>query len=368
VVDREEESMADESPVLTRDEVTVAHPDTHLRGWWLIAARVLWITVVALALVLLGIALPEFYRSARTISPPETQMAAQLTAEDVRLLQQWGVSLGAYAAFQMAQIAIFSLVFTAVAALIFWHKSVDRIALFVSLWFAVVGLTTTPLLEPLIRIHPMWLLPIRFLQGASLACFPILTYVFPDGRFVPRWTRALTQPDSAGTFAFAALFFAISLVMLVAYVGALVQNYRAPRSRPFVSPPAPAWGYPALLALAAVVSRAILSTAIQPRGTLPGVSPETLAALPGLTAKDYSFATPILTVKAGETVALRLDNADSSTHYLDIDELNVHAIMPAGKSNVALFAPTEPGRYTFYCHPHADKATGEGMVGTLIVE
>jgi hypothetical protein len=27
--------------------------------------------------------------------------------------------------------------------------------------------------------------------GGSIGCFPIFTYLFPDGRFVPRWTRAL---------------------------------------------------------------------------------------------------------------------------------------------------------------------------------
>ena len=59
----------------------------------------------------------------------------------------------------------------------------------------------------------------------------------------------LTEPGSAADFAFAALFFAITLVGLVAGVGATVQNYRAPRSRPFVDPPAPRWAYPALLAL-----------------------------------------------------------------------------------------------------------------------
>src|SRR5438552_1567612 len=93
----------------------------------------------------------------------------------------------------------------------------------------------------------------------------------------------LTEPDSAATFAFAALFFAITVVGLVAGVGATVQNYRAPRSRPFVDQPAPPWTYPALLALAALVLGGILTTAIQPRGVLPSFSPEALVALPALT-------------------------------------------------------------------------------------
>jgi FtsP/CotA-like multicopper oxidase with cupredoxin domain len=178
----------------------------------------------------------------------------------------------------------------------------------------------------------------------------------------------LTEPDSAATFAFAALFFAITIVGLGAGVGATVQNYRAPRSRPFVDPPAPRWAYPALLALTALVLGGILSTAIQPRGISPSFSPEALAALPALTAKDSQFEQRTITAKVGETVVLRLDNADTTTHHLDIDEFNVHALMPAGKSNVALFKPTQPGTYTFYCAPQADKAAGEGMVGTLIVE
>jgi plastocyanin len=179
---------------------------------------------------------------------------------------------------------------------------------------------------------------------------------------------SLTEPDSAATFAFAAMFFAITIVGLVAGVGAIVQNYRAPKSRPFVDPPAPGWAYPAVLALSALALGGILSTAIQPRGVQPNFSPEAVAALPALAAKDDQFDQSQISAKVGETVVLRLDNADTTTHYLDIDEFNVHALIPAGKSNVALFKPTQPGTYTFYCHPHADKAARAGMVGTLVVE
>jgi hypothetical protein len=154
--------------------------------------RVAWVAVVGLALVTLVVALPLFYQAQRTIVPPKTQLPGQLTLEDLRLIEQWGLSLDFYAAYQTALIAIFSIVLMTAAALIFWHKSVDRIAVFLSLWFTIVGLTVTPLLEPLITAHPIWQLPVGFLQGASLGCFPIFTYVFPDGRFVPRWTRALT--------------------------------------------------------------------------------------------------------------------------------------------------------------------------------
>jgi len=181
-------------------------------------------------------------------------------------------------------------------------------------------------------------------------------------------TGMLVQPASAADFAFAAIFFATAIVGLVAGVGATMQNYRAPRSRPFRDPPAPSWVYPALLAFVALLLGGMLTTAIQPRGSLPGVSPEALAQLPTLTAKDGLFEQPEIKAKAGQTVALRLENTDTLTHHFDIDEFNVHVLISPGKSNLALFTPTQPGTYTFYCQPHADKAARTGMVGTLIVE
>ena len=166
--------------------------DTRLRGGWLVAARVVWVAVVGLALVALVVGLPAYYQSTRTILTPETQLSGQLALEDVRLNEQWGLSLDFRAGYETAQIVILQLLFIAVAALIFWHRSVDRMALFVSLWTALFLVTGSPLLDPLIRVHPAWQLPLRFLQGATLGSLPIMTYVFPDGRFVPRWTRALT--------------------------------------------------------------------------------------------------------------------------------------------------------------------------------
>jgi plastocyanin len=99
-----------------------------------------------------------------------------------------------------------------------------------------------------------------------------------------------------------------------------------------------------------------------------GVSLEALAQLPPLSVKAAQFEQRELHARVGQTVALRLENADGQGHSFDVDELNVHAAMPSGNPGLALFTPTTAGTYTFYCALHYNKETGQGRKGTLIVE
>jgi plastocyanin len=156
---------------------------------------------------------------------------------------------------------------------------------------------------------------------------------------------------------------ALSLVAVVAGISATVQNYRhapverrTPRLLPY-----------SVVALLSLVAGAISLAAVPQPSVDAGIDPAALAGVPTLGVQDFAFTEPVIRVKAGETVTLRLDNADPDMHYLDIDEFNIHAPIPAGKTGIAIFKPTEPGTYTFYCAPHYNKATGEGMKGTLIV-
>ncbi|GAC1640339.1 MAG: hypothetical protein NVS4B8_07810 [Herpetosiphon sp.] len=173
----------------------------------------------------------------------------------------------------------------------------------------------------------------------------------------------LAHPVSAFTFGRNALTDALWIVGLLAGIGATIQNYR----RPFAERTMPRGTFTALLALATLILGGTLTTAIQPRAAATGISPEAIAALPPFRMKEYSFEHKEIAAKVGETVVLQLVNSDSTTHYLDLDELNVHAQVAAGKTNVALFKPTAAGTYTYYCHPHGNKADGTGMVGRLIV-
>lgn len=154
------------------------------------------------------------------------------------------------------------------------------------------------------------------------------------------------------------------LVAAAASWGASIQKLRGGEQR------APGWLNYAVVGVAGLLIGAIAVGLIPPQGSVAGVSADVLVDLPEVVTHEFTFDQQTIRVKAGETVALRLDNHDSSAHTFDIDELGVHAPMPGKDSSLALFKPTEPGSYRFYCAipGHANLDDGTGMVGTLIVE
>jgi len=171
---------------------------------------------------------------------------------------------------------------------------------------------------------------------------------------------SLTHPSDFATFSLLVVLLPLLFIGLASGIAATVQNYRGGARR------APRWLGSALIAIAAAIAGAVLVAAAPQPGT--GVSPEALNGLQAVEIETFDNGT--IHVKAAETVALRLENADPIAHAFAVDELGLDAPMRAGKSSLALFKPTKPGTYTFYCSipGHYNKATGEGMTGKLIIE
>jgi len=173
---------------------------------------------------------------------------------------------------------------------------------------------------------------------------------------------SLTHPAQFRSFVLVVFLLAMALIGVGAGIAATVQNYRGGERRAPTALPV------ALATLVGVAAGAILVAAVAGSSENAGVSPAALAALPALKTANFAFDQAELRVKAGETVALRLENSDTVRHSFDVDEFGIHAPMPSGQRSLALFKPEAPGTYTFYCAPHYDKATGEGMKGILIVD
>ncbi len=196
---------------------------------------------------------------------------------------------------------------------------------------------------------------------ATLACGALLALML--GPASGEILYILSRPHDVSLFALIVLLLPVLVIGVSAGIGATVQNYRYVASERH----APRGLRTGLILLVGLLGGAIAVAAAPQSSDAGGVSPEALASLPAVTPENYMPGKEIK-VKAGELVALRLENSDGVGHTFDIDELGVHAPMPNGKTGLALFRPTKPGTYTFYCVPHYNKATGEGMQGKLIVE
>jgi peptidoglycan/LPS O-acetylase OafA/YrhL len=116
----------------------------------------------------------------------------QLSASGLRALEGLGLSVDSFAAYAVAMDVIFATVCTAVALLIFSRRSDDRMGLLVSLALLTFGTATFVFtMQALAARHPAWEAPTSLLHFIGAASFGLFLYLFPDGRFVPRWTLLL---------------------------------------------------------------------------------------------------------------------------------------------------------------------------------
>ena len=161
---------------------------TTLRGRWLLLARVAW---VALATIVIGLHVAGIpYAYARTISRLNFD---RLTSEQVRVLKDLRLTPEFYAAYTVALPVATMLMFAAIATVIFWRRSEDRMALFGAFMLVVFGgaALTSDVPQAVAAAHPALWFPVRLLDFLGQVAFVVFFYVFPNGRFVPRWTRWL---------------------------------------------------------------------------------------------------------------------------------------------------------------------------------
>jgi hypothetical protein len=159
---------------------------TGLRGRRLFIVRSAWVAVSALVLGLFVVSVPLAYAHFHNICSGPGCGFWSLSPEDARALEELGLSAGFYAAYNVALEVVYTLGFCGVGALVFWRKSEEWMPLLASLALVLFGTNT---LDMLVEEHPVWWLPVTFINCLGSICFFIIFYLFPDGRFVPRWTR-----------------------------------------------------------------------------------------------------------------------------------------------------------------------------------
>jgi hypothetical protein len=173
----------------TRSSDQSRAPDTRLCGRKLILARVVWVAVVSLIVALFLATLPAYYTLLQTVCTGASCGAVQPTPDSAQAMQKLGLSLGAYATFILALTLALAFLCFAVSAVIFWRKSDDWMALLVALTVA----TTVTLSGSVYGtgMNSAWGVLAMVFNVLTSGLYVLVLLLFPDGRFVPRWTRWL---------------------------------------------------------------------------------------------------------------------------------------------------------------------------------
>jgi len=131
--------------------------DVVLHGRRLFFARLVWVALAALTVGLFVASVPVAYE--------------QLSTYKVAL-------------------SIFCVLgFWTIGAILFWKSSSHRVALYASVVLITFGAIQVDTLHWLAEAYPVWAVPVNLVYFVGEASFFVLFCVFPDGRFVPRWTR-----------------------------------------------------------------------------------------------------------------------------------------------------------------------------------
>jgi len=139
-------------------------------------ARFAW---VALALTLAGMVIYSLATHSQWIDPdlPEVERA---------VLSQAGISPVAFGVYLAAMELVVALAFGAASVVIFRSKRDDGIALLVSFSLITFGATVFPFIS---SPELQWV--VRPIQIFGIATAALTIFLFPNGRFVPSWTRQL---------------------------------------------------------------------------------------------------------------------------------------------------------------------------------
>jgi hypothetical protein len=81
--------------------------------------------------------------------------------------------------------------FAVTGLLIFWRRSDDWAAMLFALMLITSGIIVVRSEWALERAVPWLELPVRFVWLLAVFLYLVVPFIFPDGRFVPRWTRLL---------------------------------------------------------------------------------------------------------------------------------------------------------------------------------
>ncbi len=182
---------------------TRSEQSTQLSGSWLILARGICVALFGFSLTVFFADLPGYFAQLHIVCGGSACALWHLTPTSVLALQKVSLTVESYAIFSVALSVISVFVWSTVGAIIAWRKSNDWMALLVAILLVTTGVAGQSLpyviqpTTPLVASSSPWFVPTLVVSFLANFLFLLVFLLFPDGRFVPGWTRWFLVPGIA---------------------------------------------------------------------------------------------------------------------------------------------------------------------------
>lgn len=215
------------SPITRKRPDVDASAKTRLAGSRLVLARVVWAIFTMTTLAVFAACLPIYVSLLRTTCTGALCADKRLTPDAAQTLGHLGISLSFYTTANLALMLIWACIWFVVGTIIAWRKSDDWMGLLVSFWLVIQGTTNATLTVG--DSQSSWHWPALLFNTLAFLFFYLVFFLFPDGRFVPRWTRwvmlglvagdllAFLLPDRAFLAPFSSFGGALLLILAQVY-------------------------------------------------------------------------------------------------------------------------------------------------------
>lgn len=196
---------------------------THITGRWLLVSRITWLLIVLVSIGFFVTRLPTNFAGMRAAAAGYQAGLAQI-----------GISQGFFAGYVIGMEIVIMLGYSAIALLIFRQRSDDWIATALSIMLFVVAASLTGVMTDMYRLGEFYLpnnLAVVFFLLAILIPY-VMALIFPNGRFIPNWSRWLILPYAVilgiATFdPFGTIFdFLFMFLLAVTIIGAQVYRHQ----------------------------------------------------------------------------------------------------------------------------------------------
>jgi hypothetical protein len=158
---------------------------TSVVGRRLLTARLAAVAGVVFTLAAFLPMLPAYLSALLMICRAASCPSGELSTMSTQALQNIGIPVSAYAIYTLVITLLALAMGWSVAALLFWRKSNDWMALLVALMLVLMA--TTPFTYLLLQRPSPWQVPAMLLNNVAwITCFLVFS-VFPSGRLVPSW-------------------------------------------------------------------------------------------------------------------------------------------------------------------------------------